>query len=216
MTIGEIARKILGNYFPVIARGYRLFFVDLSAVAHSISPYITQGAIIVDIGGGDGELLNHLLALRSDIRVKMIDRSTCIGGSIKKEYLSRVELFPGISMGEFNKADAQKTDVILISDVLHHVPAEERKEFFCGLRALACGQHEMSIIIKDIEPGSLRASLSRMADRYISGDKNVTLIGRVDLSRMVSDAFGNTVEVTETNLFTINKPNYAQVYLCRN
>jgi hypothetical protein len=119
-------------------------------------------------------------------------------------------------MGEFNKTGAQKTDVILISDVLHHVPVEARKEFFRELRALAGGRNEMRIIIKDIEPGSLRASLSRMADRYISGDKNVTLIGRVDLSRMVSDAFGNAVEVTETNLFTIDKPNYAQVYLCRN
>ena len=213
MKIGKIARKILGKYFYIVGRMYRSIFVDLREVSHSISPYIPQGAMIVDVGGGDGELLNHLLSLRHDISVKMIDRSMSIGGSLKKKYLTRVELYPGISMGEFTNTVQQKFDVILISDVIHHIPNEERREFFSELRTMVGDKNEIRIIIKDIEPGYFRASLSRIADRYISGDKNVSLIGCTDISNMMSEAFGNSIAIEETNLFRLDKPNFAQIFV---
>ena len=210
--IGKIARKVLGKHFHIIGSLYRSVFVDLYVVSQSISPYIFRGSIIVDVGGGDGELLNSLLSLRPDIKVKMIDRSKCIGGSLKEEFSSRVELFPGIGMDRFTNVEHHKFDVVLISDVVHHISDEERGEFFSDLRKMVGDKNGIRIIIKDIEPGYYRASLSRIADRYISGDKNVSLIGSRDISRMVLEAFGESLTVERTDLFSRDKPNFAIVF----
>ena len=62
MTIGKLARKLLGNkIFSIIARYYRAIFVDLEKVCRSF-PEIEDNAHILDVGGGDGELINILLS----------------------------------------------------------------------------------------------------------------------------------------------------------
>jgi hypothetical protein len=213
MTIGQIARKIFGKHFNILGKIYRAIFVDLSVVAQSISPHIPQGATIVDVGGGDGEPLNYLLSLRHDIKVKLIDTSLCIGDAVKKEYLDRIELYPATSMGEFSIKINHKPDVILISDVIHHIANQARKKFFSELRTMVGDGKEVRIIVKDFEPGYFRSSLGFMADRYISGDNTVSLVGRADISYMMAEAFGNTISMEETNLFELDKPNYALIFV---
>lgn len=214
MSIGQMTRKIFGKHFYVIGRLYRSIFVDLRKVASSISPHIPPESLIIDIGGGDGEPLNYLLSLRNDIKVKIIDQSLNIGKFIKPEYSSRVELLPGMSMGEFAEKVQQKPDVVLISDVLHHIPCEMRKKFLLELKTLILDKKKgMRIIIKDIEPGYFRSQLSLFSDRYISGDKKVSLIGRKELTKIMLETFGNSITVQETDLFKIDKPNYILVFI---
>ncbi len=213
MAIGQIARRVFGKHFHIVGGVYRSVFVDLSAVAQSISPHIPLKATILDVGGGNGSPLNFLLSLRHDIKVKMIDLSPDIGNAINKEYSTRVEMYPATSVGEFAAKTTHKPDVILISDVIHHIPGEARKGFFSELRATVGDKNEVRIIIKDIEPGYFRSSLSRMADRYISGNKNVSLVGCADISRMMSEAFGENISIRKTSLFELDKPNYALVFV---
>ena len=73
----------------------------------------------------------------------------------------------------------------------------------------------MRIIIKDVEPGYLRSSLGRIADRYISGDKKVSLVSRAEIHKFMSEAFGNTIICEETNLFKTDKPNFALIFVCK-
>lgn len=215
MTIGQFGRKIFGKkYAPIVGRVYRSFFVDLGKVVNSILPHIPKGAMIVDVGGGDGEPLNYLLSQRHDVNVKLIDRSLCIGGSLKKEYSNRVELYPGTSMSEIAIKVKHKLDVILILDVIHHIPAETRKGFFSELRTMIGDRNnEVRIIIKDLEPGYFRSSLGRIADRYITGDKKVSFIGCAAVSNMMLEAFGNTIVIEETDLFKLAKPDFALVFV---
>jgi hypothetical protein len=69
----------------------------------------------------------------------------------------------------------------------------------------------ITIIIKDIEPGYFRASLSFLADKYISGDHAVSLVSRTQLTAVFADAFGY-VQPAETTLFERDSPNYALVF----
>lgn len=207
-----MTRKLFGKHFPILGGIYRSVFVDLGAVAQSISPHIPPQATIIDIGGGGGAPINYLLSLRDDIRVSIIDPSPRIGNSIKKEYLTKVNLYPATSMDEFSKINRRKPDVILISDVIHHIPCKNRKDFFAELVRMVDGTNGIRIIIKDVEPGYFRSLLGGIADRYISGDKNVSLVGRADISYMMLEAFGDTITAEETNLFDLDKPNFALVF----
>jgi SAM-dependent methyltransferase len=213
MTVGRIARKIFGKYFYIPGNIYRSVFVDLRKVARSVSPHIPREAVIVDVGGGDGELLNHLLNLRNDIKIKVIDTSADIGKAVRKEYSGRIELYPATGMGEFSAETGHQPDVILISDVVHHIPKRAREEFFSELRTLAGGGKRVIIIIKDVEPGFFRSRLGLMADRYISGDRMVSLISRSELCCMMAEAFENTLTTEETILFELDRPNYALVFV---
>ena len=90
---------------------------------------------------------------------------------------------------------------------------EERSAFCEELRTLVGGRSgRVRIIIKDVEPGYVRSLLGLLADRYISGDKKTSLVGRAALIRLVKSAFADAVDVTETDLFRVDRPNYALVF----
>jgi len=210
MSVGKVARLILGKKFKVIGRIYRSMFVNLRLVSISISPYIPINSLVLDIGGGDGDPLNHLLSLREDLKVITIDPSNSIGSFIEEVYSSRVQLLPGVSVGEYSKITSQIPDVILISDVIHHIPINSRNVFFSELKEIIVNSEKsVKLIIKDIEPGSFRSNLSLFSDRCVSGDQNVSLIKCSNLKTILFDLFKTSVTIEVTNLFELDKPNYA-------
>ena len=80
MAIGPTIRRLLPAKAELVAaRLYRRIFVDLKKVAMTLAGSLQRDARLLDIGGGDGDLLNHLLSARSDIRVDMVDIAGTIG-----------------------------------------------------------------------------------------------------------------------------------------
>jgi SAM-dependent methyltransferase len=216
MTIGQLARRVLGRHFGTVGRLYRSLFVDLGAVARTTSPYVPASGVVLDVGGGDGELLNELLALRPDVTARLIDPSPRVGALLRDEFRARVELYPGTDMRSAPDRAWEDADVILISDVLHHVPPALRGQFMADLKTrVETEARRARIIIKDVEPGHLRATLGRLADRYVSGDPTVSLVGRAGVCALVHEAFGDRVATDESRLFGEDSPNYALVFTPR-
>ena len=212
MSVGKVVRIILGDQFKTIGRLYRSLFVNLRQVSISISPYIPINSLVLDIGGGDGEPLNYLLSLREDLNVIIIDPSNSIGSFIEDIYSSRVQLLPGVSITEYLKIASQIPDVILLSDVIHHIPINSRNIFFSELKEIIVNsQKNIKLIIKDIEPGSFRSKLSMFSDRFISGDQNVSLIKHNRLKTILFDLFKTSITIEDTNLFEVDRTNYAIV-----
>ena len=81
MTPGKLARKILGRYTVPVGQVYRRIFVDLGTIAKQFDGAIPRNAHILDIGGGDGALIEFLLERRPDLTVTMCDRAPSIGSS---------------------------------------------------------------------------------------------------------------------------------------
>ena len=136
MTIGKLARKLLGNkIFSIIARYYRAIFVDLEKVCRSF-PEIEDNAHILDVGGGDGELINILLSKKKYIKITMIDISPQVGRSIKPEFMDRVICLPNTGLLEYQSLNDTQIDYILISDVIHHVKRTNLLKFFSDLKIL--------------------------------------------------------------------------------
>ena len=189
---------------------YRRFFVDLELVARNF-PEIGAGKHLLDIGGGDGELINHLARRFPTLKVTMMDIASKIGNFVEAQYLNNVEMLPATSMADYRGKYLSNNpiDYILVSDVIHHVPPAHRPQFFKDLALLV--NNGTTIIIKDIEPGYIKSKLSYWADKYISGDKTVSLTSRKEAVDYMKIIFPQ-INYYETKLLSQNRPNFCMVF----
>ncbi len=209
MTIGKVARKVLGKRFDTVGRMYRRFFLDVDAFVSEL-PEFKDGAIVADIGGGDGEIIEKILSAYPKLSVRMIDPSPQIGRMISEKNRSRVELYAGHTMSTYREREEYApVDYVIVSDVLHHIPSQDRETFFDELVGL-CDERSC-LIIKDIQPGHIKSFLSLFSDKVISGDKNTALIDRDRVVGCIKKRF-SAVDVQETKLHQINAPNYCLVF----
>jgi len=217
MSIGSIVRTVLGpRGFRVVGRLYREVFVDLGEVARAVATAIPDGVHILDVGGGDGEPLNYLLDRLQASTVTMIDLSPAIGGFLEEKHRSRVEIRGGMSLrqyvdGIFVGGPHRRPDVLLVSDVMHHIPADGRAAFYHEIGRLFDRCPNLTVIIKDLEPGHWRTTLGRFCDRYITGDRNVRMISRGELVTGITQSLG-ALDSFETFLHQEDAPNYALVF----
>jgi 2-polyprenyl-6-hydroxyphenyl methylase/3-demethylubiquinone-9 3-methyltransferase len=209
MTLGALARRLLGPLFPAVGRAYRGFFVDVEAVAETLPP-LAPGTHVLDVGGGDGIVLDAWLRRHPGARATLLDLAPAIGGALSPEVRARVELVSATGLAEYRAARRPVGDVVVISDVVHHVPPAERAAFFDQLRALIVPRAAL-LVVKDIEPGGIVAALSWLSDRFVSGDRHVRLAPRAEVIALVRAAFG-PVAMEETELLRLDPPNYCLVF----
>lgn len=209
MAIGPIVKKIVG---PSLARQigaiYRSIFVDLDEVATALATHIPPEGEILDIGGGDGELLNKLLRRLPKVQVTMIDISSNIGSFLDQDLRARVTVRPSTTLKDYLQS-AKKLNCIMINDVLHHISQNERNEFLQQAHSALLPNGKL--IIKEFAPGGFRSLLGLLADRYISGDRKVSFISQSDLETLVKRAIPVSA-ITATDLFAKDRPNYALVF----
>jgi hypothetical protein len=163
---------------------------------------------VLDIGGGDGEPLNHLLARRPDLHVTTLDPGAAVGEWIETVHNDRVTRLAGTSLLDYLAAARPNPDALLIADVLHHIPEPARHEFLGAVRTLLERQPRLRIVVKDVEPGSWRALLGYWSDRYVTGDRLVSPISRARLLELMETELG-VLQRVDTDLFEADRPNYA-------
>lgn len=206
MAIGPLLRSWMTPRLERRLSGiYRSVFVDLDVVAAEVAKALPGNARLLDIGGGDGELLNRLFALRPDVRVTMVDIAATVGKFVEPAYRAWVECLPGTSLEGYLATSPQPYEAVLVSDVIHHLPLDYRPGF---LRALgdALGKGGV-LLIKDIEPGHPIAALSLWCDRYVSGDRGVALMAGEDL-RALAEQVLPPHSSAEVGLLQRAAPNY--------
>lgn len=212
MSLGSGVRRLLGDRGSRVAgRAYRALFVDLARASAAIAAEIPRNARVLDVGGGDGEPLNHLLALRPDIRVTTIDIAPTVGQWIDPVHAGRVERLPRTTLQDYVRSGREPPEVLLVSDVMHHVPVGERAAFLATAVAVLDRSAHTRIIVKDVEPGHWRARLGLLSDRYVTGDRATRLVSRRELIDAMRAADAR-LRWSETGLFAADPPNYALVF----
>jgi hypothetical protein len=194
-----------------VGRAYRAIYVDLAKVAAELAAAIPHDAHVLDVGGGDGQPINHLLALRSDLMITTLDPAPIVGQWIEERFAGRVTRLPATSLAEYLLGGHNDPDVILISDVMHHIPETARHSFLASVSVLLQRVPDLRIIVKDVEPAYWRALLGYWSDRYVTGDRHVSLISRDDMAALLQAALG-PLRRENTNLFNTDCPNYAMVF----
>lgn len=214
MALGSLVRRLLGpSLAQHVARRYRSIFVDLDRQAIVLGEIIPPATHLLDVGGGDGEPINRLLRIRPDLRVTTLDPAPVVGDWIEPRFSHQVRCLPRTGLADYlaSEDDWPVPDVLLLSDVIHHVPVAERAAFLVTVRALWQRSPNLTVIVKDVEPGHWRSHLGYLSDRYITGDRGVSLVSREEVLRLFEASLG-AVGRHETNLFALDKPNYAVVF----
>ena len=205
-------RAILGPAFPAAGNAYRRVFVDVRKVAAAI-PDLGQDAVLLDVGGGDGAILNPLLDRQPTLRVVAVDLAENIGSMVRPDLLGRVDMHPGTPVRELAKVTGRTYAAAFLSDVLHHVPPAEREQLLRDVLG-ALGGGSRTLIVKDIIPQGARSALAFWADRNISGDRGVQAISPTELVDLVRVVWPDA-QVTRTPLADVDFPNYCLVFTDR-
>jgi 2-polyprenyl-3-methyl-5-hydroxy-6-metoxy-1,4-benzoquinol methylase len=209
MSPGQLVRRLLGpRLFRPLGDAYRALFVDLEKVVRSF-PELASGVHLLDVGGGDGQLINVLLRRFPSIRVTMIDISDSLGSALDAANLARVEVLPRTSITDYLASGRPRPDLVAVCDVVHHVPSAQRPQFFRDLAVLLGA--DIDLFVKEVGPGGLRSWLACMADRYITGDVHVSFLSQSELEVMVLQTMPNR-RAQRTPLYAQDAPNYSTVF----
>jgi hypothetical protein len=212
MALGTLVRRLLGQRVARRAGGYyRAIFVNLAKVAEALAAVIPRDAHLLDIGGGDGQPLNYLLSVRPDLTITTLDPAPVVGQWIDPRFDDHVKRLPRTSLADFVACPHPHPDVILIADVLHHIPKSARHKFLNSVGVLLDRVPNLRVIVKDVEPGHWRSLLGFWSDRYITGDRKVCLISRDDVTHLFEKVLG-PLQREDTGLFKKDCPNYAIVF----
>jgi 2-polyprenyl-3-methyl-5-hydroxy-6-metoxy-1,4-benzoquinol methylase len=209
LAIGPLIRRLFGPYERRIAEIYRSLYIDLDAfvtAVHDISP---NSGRILEVGCGEGFMTERLVSAYPGAVITAIDTSPAIG-RLYRGATERVN-FILCTAEQMAQATPHQYDLVILSDVLHHVPPRFRTTLLDSVRrTLAIGG---LLAFKDWERNfSLIHWMSYASDRWLTGDR-ISYMSRAEMRESLSLSFGEKSLVREwrasprwNNLATLVKP----------
>jgi 2-polyprenyl-3-methyl-5-hydroxy-6-metoxy-1,4-benzoquinol methylase len=189
MTIGQRVRALLGPAEPAVGRIYRGLFFDLAAFADEVRRW-TDASSILEVGCGDGLATEQFRRAFPKAAITGIDIQPAVGrlfrGDCAGVTFLRGELdgFVAQHLGSF--------DLVVICDVLHHVPPPERSALL--RRAGEALRPGGALVLKDWERRTnLAHLLAWFSDRFITGAQ-VRFETAQALRDLTAEALGGSVQ----------------------
>ena len=184
MGMGSAVRQRLGGLEGPAIDLYRSIFInleDFAASAASLGP----ARRILEIGAGDGVCGQRLTEAFPEAEYLGIDIAPGPGGMFRGD-ASRAT-FRSVSTTDLIAEGPEPFDLVVIVDVIHHVPSAARQQLLEDAAQLTAAGG--TILVKDWErdAGRLAHGLVYTADRYVSGDRTVDFASRREL-RAIIDA----------------------------
>lgn len=175
--VGARVRALFGPHERAVSEAYRRAFVDLDDFVHVIAGWTDAPPRVLEIGCGEGALAERLTERFPNADYHGIDVSDRLG-----------RMYAGRPGARFEKVTAQTLaaraphayDLVVMADVLHHVPAPERDDV---LRATADLTAPGGLIVfKDWDRRATPIHLACWSsDRFLTGDPNVRYLSREEL-----------------------------------
>ncbi len=166
MGIGSAVRSRLGALEVPVSNAYRSYFINLGDFAEFVRG-VAPARRILEIGCGDGSLVQRLAMVYPDAEILGIDISAEPGRLFAGDR-SHVT-FRSILTGDLLRQDPPRFELVIICDVVHHVPQDQRDALLTEARELLLpGGH---LVVKDWEPSrSIAHGLCYFSDTFVSGE----------------------------------------------
>jgi 2-polyprenyl-3-methyl-5-hydroxy-6-metoxy-1,4-benzoquinol methylase len=186
MGLGAKVRRCFGPFEPYVAELYRAFFVDLGLFTRSVRRRCPEARNILEIGCGEGAICHRLSLLYPQARITGIDITSNVGRLFRGDS-SRVA-FAKQTIREFAAEHRGEFDLVLLCDVLHHVPWNLHEEILReGKNALRDGG---VFVLKEWERRpNLMFAFTYLIERYVTGDR-VRYGTAAEFRRVIDAAFG--------------------------
>lgn len=172
MKIGKFVRRMSGPFEPLITDAYRSFFVSLPKLASAVhkqlpvAPRVPQ--IGIEIGCGEGALLDALSPGLSTWKFVGLDLCEAPGRLFRGDR-SQVHFLREDAMTYARSAE-HSADLILLIDVLHHVPQHELPSIWMAINHLS---HKNTVlVIKEwVQLNHPICWFNYLCERFITGDR---------------------------------------------
>jgi 2-polyprenyl-6-hydroxyphenyl methylase/3-demethylubiquinone-9 3-methyltransferase len=184
-AIGPRVRACLGPVEIPAANLYRACFVDLGHLARRVRDW-SPAPSILEIGCGEGALTEKLSLVYPQARIMGIDITPRVGRLFRGDR-QRVT-FAQETTQELVAAKPACFDLIVICDVMHHVPWDFHEQFLTdAAKGLKAGGR---LVFKEWERRTNLAHLfCYLSDRYITGDQ-IRYRSASELRTLVQSIFG--------------------------
>jgi 2-polyprenyl-3-methyl-5-hydroxy-6-metoxy-1,4-benzoquinol methylase len=166
MPIGPIVRQMLGPLERPISDLYRGTFINLNALVRQIKQW-GDASNILELGCGEGAVVERLAIEYPTASITGIDINPQVGRMFQGDR-KRV-VFKQQTIKDFAAENIASFDLLVINDVMHHIPWELHKEILTDAAiTLKPGGH---LVLKDWERNASPIHfLCYFLDRYVTGD----------------------------------------------
>jgi len=185
VPIGPLVRSSLGRFERPATDLYRSLFFNVGAFVRGIRRSAGSPRRVLEIGCGAGIVTEHLSKAFGDADVTAIDICENPGSMCRDRRRTR---FFKMTASELSATLPQPYDLIVISDVLHHVPRPDRRELLA--RAADLSAPNGVIVLKEwIRQRTPAYVMGYCSDRFITGD-DVHFMSEAELGAMAREVFG--------------------------
>lgn len=188
MAAGARIRAMFGPLEPLVSNLWRGLFVDIGAwtrLAHGWQP---QARRVLELGCGEGYSTARLVRAFPGITIDAID----IGGHIGRLYDGPAEAarFRIAYAEELAAEQPGAFDLIVLTDVLHHVPDDQRVSLLRAIRTLLAPGGVLAFKDWERQWTSPVHWAVHGADRWLTGDK-VRYLQRHEARALLAGVFGD-------------------------
>lgn len=190
MALGSLVRRMFGRHERYISGLWRSMFIDLNDLSRQLVEWLPTAKRILEIGCGEGGVTERLAAIYPDADILGID----IADNIGRLYQGPTDrtLFRQMTVQALRDEGPAEFDLIIMCDVMHHVPPPVRQEILADARALLApaGAFVFKDWVRTVTPvhGAAYA-----ADRWLTGD-DVKFLSSAEAEELVFESFERPVK----------------------
>lgn len=162
---------------------YRSCFINLDVLSRQLAQIGTPGRIL-EVGCGDGALAQRLTTIFPEVEYLGIDIAETAGRLYRGD--PRRATFRTISSAQLRAEDPKPFDLVVIADVLHHIPKGIREEVLLDAAALTAPSGHLAVKEWEFDR-KLFGKLAYWADLYVTGDKNVDFMTGRQLRQLMAE-----------------------------
>jgi 2-polyprenyl-3-methyl-5-hydroxy-6-metoxy-1,4-benzoquinol methylase len=186
MGIGRRVRRMFGKHERAISDAWRSAWVNLDVFTSEIKSRLPSPGRVLEIGCGDGAVTERLAALYPHTSFTGIDISAEPGRLFRGD-LERVR-FLRTSAAELRADEPNSFDLVVIADVIHHVPKDQRLTLLQNTLGLVAPSG--TVVFKEwLREASPICLANFLVERIITGDR-VHYLRESELHSLAAEVFG--------------------------